>query len=58
MLILTIEVDAPVELSLAVKEAVAMDVEKYGNVRVIEVREGRRHNVKSNQAYPGGPAAY
>ena len=58
MLILTIEVDAPVELSLAGKEAVAMDVEKYGNVRVTEVREGRRRNAKSNQTYPGGPAAY
>lgn len=38
MLIITIEVDAPAGLFLAVKERLAMDVEKYGDTRVIDVK--------------------
>ena len=39
MLIITIEVDAPAGLSLAVKESLAMDLEKYGKTaRVIDVK--------------------
>ena len=38
MLIITIEVDAPAALSMAVKERLAMDVEKYGDTRVIDVK--------------------
>lgn len=38
MLIITIEVDAPAGLSMAVKERLAMDVEKYGDTRVIDVK--------------------
>lgn len=38
MLIITIEVDAPAGLALAVKERLAMDVEKYGDTRVIDVK--------------------
>ena len=41
MLVITMEVDVPDALSLAAKERIAMDLEKYGTVRVvnIEVRE-------------------
>lgn len=38
MLIITIEVDAPAGLSMAVKERLAMDCEKYGDTRVIDVK--------------------
>lgn len=37
MLRVTIEVDAPVGLSLAVKEQLAMQVEQYGDTRVVSV---------------------
>lgn len=39
MLIITIHVDAPGGHAIGVKEAIAMDLEKYGDVRVIGVRE-------------------
>ena len=38
MLIITIEVDAHDGLSMAVKERLAMDCEKYGDTRVIDVK--------------------
>lgn len=41
MLILTIAVDAPVGQAIGVKEAIAQDLEKYGDVRVISVAEKR-----------------
>lgn len=39
MLTVTIEVDAPAGLSLAVKEQLAMVLERYGDTRVVEVKE-------------------
>ena len=39
MLIVTLEVDAPTGHSIGVKEAIAQDLEKYGDVRVIAVVE-------------------
>lgn len=33
------EVDAPVGHAIGVKEALAMDAEKYGDVRVVSVEE-------------------
>lgn len=39
MLILTIAVDAPAGAAIGVKEAIAQDLEKYGDVRVIAVVE-------------------
>lgn len=39
MLIVTMEVAAPMGAAIGVKEALAMDVEKYGDVRVISVEE-------------------
>lgn len=41
MLILTIAVDAPAGQAIGVKEAIAQDLEKYGDVRVISVVEKR-----------------
>lgn len=42
MLIITIEVDAPAGLALAVKEQLAMLLERYGNTRVAEVKAVER----------------
>lgn len=39
MLLLTIAVDAPVGQAIGVKEAIAQDLEKYGDVRVVAVIE-------------------
>lgn len=39
MLIITIECDRPAGQAIGVKEAVAQDLEKYGDVRVVSVRE-------------------
>lgn len=41
MLILTIHVDAPAGHAIGVKEAIAQDLEKYGDVRVVAVVEKR-----------------
>lgn len=38
MLILTIEVNAPAGLAMAVKERLAMDLEKYGDTRVTDIK--------------------
>lgn len=37
MLIITLHVDAPPGQAIGVKEAIAMDLEKYGDVRVVSV---------------------
>lgn len=38
---ITLQIDAPMHMAQGVKEAIAMDLEKYGKVRVIEVREDK-----------------
>lgn len=37
MIIITIEVDAPESWAQAIKESLAMDLEKYGDTRVVSV---------------------
>lgn len=39
MLIVTIHIDAPAGHAIGVKEAIAQDLEKYGDVRVVAVEE-------------------
>ena len=39
MLIITIQVDAPPGQAIGIKEAIAQDLEKYGDTRVTDVRE-------------------
>ena len=39
MLRITLEVDAPAEAAQGVKEQIAMELEKYGDVRVVKVEE-------------------
>ena len=38
MLLITLEVDAPEGMSMAIKEDLAMLVERYGDTRVVGVR--------------------
>ena len=38
MLLITLEVDAPDGMSMAIKEDLAMIVERYGDTRVVDVR--------------------
>lgn len=47
MLIITIQVNAPTGQAIGIKEAVAMDLEKYGGqVRVVSVEEIRPEQMK------------
>ena len=39
MLIITIKVNAPSGQAIGIKEAIAQDLEKYGDVRVVEIKE-------------------
>ena len=39
MLIITIEVNAPSGQAIGIKEAIAQDLEKYGDVRVTDIKE-------------------
>lgn len=39
MLTITVEVNAPVELAQGVKEQIAMELEKFGDVRVVKIEE-------------------
>ena len=39
MLILTISVDVPSGKAIGVKEAIAMDLEKYGDTRALDIKE-------------------
>ena len=41
MLDIHLQVDRPVGQAIGIKEAVAMDMEKYGDVRVVSVTETR-----------------
>lgn len=51
MLRITVEVDAPAEAAQGVKEKLAMDLERFGDVRVVRV-EG----VEEEQMKIGGQA--
>lgn len=39
MLTIVLKVDAPPGRAIGIKEAIAMDLEKYGDVRVVEIQE-------------------
>lgn len=39
MLIITLKVNAPAGQAIGIKEAIAQDLEKYGDVRVTEIKE-------------------
>lgn len=37
-MIITIKVDAPLYMAQGIKEAIAMELEKYGDAKVLEIR--------------------
>ena len=39
MLIITVEVDRPAGQAIGIKEQIAMDLERYGDTRVVEIKE-------------------
>lgn len=39
MLIITVQVNAPAGQAIGIKEQIAMDLEKYGDTRVVSVEE-------------------
>jgi len=39
MLIITVQVDAPPGQAIGVKEQIAMDLERYGDIRVVSIEE-------------------
>ena len=41
MLIITVQVNAPAGQAIGIKEQIAMDLEKYGDTRVLSVEEKR-----------------
>ena len=51
MLIVTIHVDAPTGHAIGVKEAIAQDLEKYGDVRVVSVEEKGPEQMRIGGAY-------
>ena len=51
MLIVTLEVDAPAGQAIGVKEAIAQDLEKYGDVRVVAVEERGGEQMKLGGGY-------
>lgn len=44
MLVITLELDVPEALSLAYKELIAMEFEKHGTVRVVNIEERKEHH--------------
>lgn len=51
MLIVTIHVDAPAGQAIGIKESIAQDLEKYGDVRVVAVEE----RIPNPNKLPGVP---
>jgi hypothetical protein len=39
MLIITLHINAPAGQAIGIKESIAMDLEKYGDVRVVDIKE-------------------
>ena len=37
-MIITLQVNAPLHMAQGIKESIAMDLEKYGDVKVLEIR--------------------
>lgn len=45
-MIIVLRVDAPVHKALAIKEVLAMEMEKYGDIHVLEIRDERPERMK------------
>lgn len=53
MLIITVHVDRPAGQAIGIKEAIAMDLEKYGDVEVVAVEEVEEEQLRIGE---GGDA--
>lgn len=51
MLIVTLQINAPVGQAIGVKEAIAQDMEKYGDVRVVSVEEREAEQMRLEGVY-------
>lgn len=51
-MVIVLQVDAPPHMAQGIKEAIAMDLEKYGKVKVLEVRT--EIDTKTEQLRIGG----
>lgn len=56
MLIITIEVDRPPGQAIGIKEQIAVDLEKYGDTRVVSVQE--RPEPRTEQMHISGFRAH
>lgn len=45
-MIIVLQVDAPTHKALAIKEVLVMEMEKYGDIRVLEIRDERPERMK------------
>lgn len=52
MLILTVQVNRPGFASQAVKEQIAMDLEKYGDTRIIAIKEVHEKEPEQMSMFP------
>lgn len=43
-MIIVLHVNKPMGQAIGIKEAIAMDLEKYGDVKVLEIREDKQEN--------------
>ena len=43
-MIIVLHVNKPMGQAIGIKEAIAMDLEKYGDVKVLEIREDKRES--------------
>lgn len=51
MLTITIQVNAPEEMALGVKEHLSMCLEKYGDTRVVSIKVDKPEQMKINTAF-------
>lgn len=51
MLIITVKVNAPLGLDQGVKEAVAMELERYGDTRVVSIVEEKPEQTKIGEYF-------
>ena len=49
MLVITVEVNAPPGQAIGIKESIAMDLERYGDVKVVSVTEKGYEQLKMEE---------
>ena len=54
MLIITVEVNRPPGQAIGIKEQIAMELEKYGDTRVVSVQEKEKPEPRTEQMHLSG----